>query len=120
MYNIGANGAVAGSDLFWILSIAEGTFLFLILYWQILFVSEEFNLFAMAAPVLSALIGEAHHWLARRQWLSKLLRFWSSITRRYFLPPAHSADFLLLRDGGSRASLFKTPVRNDIPPPGCA
>lgn len=117
MYTIGANSAVVGSELLWIFSISEGIFLFLILYWQFLFASEDFNLFSMAAPVLPALIGEVHHWFTRRQGLLKCLRFWNSVNRRYFLPPVHSADFLLLREGLPRAGFFKTPARSDIPPP---
>jgi len=117
MHTIGVNSAVAGSELFWILSISEGIFLFLILYWQFLFASEEFNLFSMAAPILPALIGEAHQWFARRQWLSKFFRFGIRVNHRYFLPPARSADLLLLRDGLPRAGFFKTPARSDLPPP---
>lgn len=117
MYTIGVNSAVAGSELFWILSIAESIFLFLILYWQFLFALEDFDLFAMSAPVLPALIGEVHHWFTRRQWLAKFFRFGIRVKRRYFLPSAHSADFLLRRDGLRRAGFFKTPARSDIPPP---
>jgi hypothetical protein len=117
MYTIGANSAVAGSELLLILSIAESVFLFLIFYWQFLFASEDFNLFSTAAPVLPASIGEVCQWLARRQWLPKFLRFWIGLNHRYFLPPAHSADFLLLRDGLPRAGFLKTPARSDIPPP---
>lgn len=117
MYTIGANSAVAGSELFWIISISEGIFLFLILCWQFLFALEEFNLFAMAAPVLPALIGETHQWLTRRQWLSKLLRLGSSTTRRYFLSCIRSAESFIWRDRLSRPGFLKTPARSDIPPP---
>jgi hypothetical protein len=117
MYTIGANSAVAGSELLWILSITESVFLFLILYWQFLFASEDFNLFSMAAPVLPALIGEVHQWFARRHGLLKFFRFWIRANHHYFLPPVHSADFLLLRDGLPRAGFFRTPARSDIPPP---
>jgi hypothetical protein len=116
MYNIGANSAVAASELFWILSIVESVVFLLILYWQLLFVSEDFNPFSTATPVLPALIGERRLWFARRQRLYKLLQLWTGFNYRYLLFPAHS-DFLLLRDGPSRAGYFKTPARSDIPPP---
>lgn len=117
MYTIEANSAVTGSELLCILSILEGLALFLILYWQFLFASEEFNLFAMAAPILPALIGEPHRWFARRQRLLQFLRWGNRAIHRYFLANSPSTDFLFLRDGVPRTGFLKTPARSDIPPP---
>lgn len=117
MYTIDANSAVAGTEFFWVLSISESIFLFLILYWHFLFVSEDFNIFATAVPVLPALIGEVQHWFTRRQWLAKFFRLGIRVNRRYFFSPTHSANFLLLRDGPPHAGFFRTPARSDIPPP---
>lgn len=117
MYTIGATGAVSGSEVLLMLSIVESVILLLICYWQFLFASEDFQPFTPAARVLPIALENMHQWFARRLGMAKLSLLAGGFRQRYFLPPARSADFLLLRDGWFTAGIFATPARHDIPPP---
>lgn len=117
MYVVDANSTVAGTEFFWVLSISESIFFFLIFFWQLLAASEDFNVCSTAAPVLPALIGKVQHWFTRRHWLTKFFKLGVRINCHYFLPPARSASFFLFWNSLPHAGFFDTPARCDIPPP---
>jgi len=117
MYTIGATGAMSGSEMMLMLSILESVIFLLICYWQFLFAAEDFHLFAPIMQVLSVSLENARQWFARRLGKTRLSRFVIGFKQGCFFPPPHTADFLLLRDGWFTAGIFKTPARQDIPPP---